>query len=106
MLCFERGAGSEALSKLNLIIKQLYKIRKLDLLAEGETLNEENLAKAKILHILVTKNCCFTFFASVISFEAISYVSLHNCTTDHKSQVSFFRTKSCESAQSTKVTLQ
>ena len=62
MLCFERGAGSEALSKLNLTIKQLYKIRKLDLLAEGETLNEENLAKAKILHILVTKKLLFYIF--------------------------------------------
>ena len=62
MLCFERGAGSEALSKLNLIIKQLYKIRKLDLFAEGETLNEENLAKAKILHILIPKNLLFYIF--------------------------------------------
>ena len=47
MLCFERGVGSEALHKLNLIIKQLYKIRELDILSEGEALNEENLAKAK-----------------------------------------------------------
>ena len=64
-----RGAGSEALSKLNLIAKQLYKLGKLNLLSEGKALNEESPAQARILHILVTKNCFFTFFASVISFE-------------------------------------
>ena len=53
MLCFEKGAGSEAQSKLSLIMKQLYKIYELDLLSEGEALNEENLAKARILHTLV-----------------------------------------------------
>ena len=62
MLCFERGAGSEALRKLNLIFKQLYKIRKLDLLSKGEALNEENLAKARFLHILVPKNLFFYIF--------------------------------------------
>ena len=70
MLCFERRAGNEALSELNFITKQLYKIRELDLLSMGEALNEENLAKARILPILITKNCSFTFFASVISFES------------------------------------
>ena len=69
MLCFERGVGSKALSKLNLIGNQSYKTRELDLLSEGEALNEENLAKARILHILVTKNSSLTFFGSVISFE-------------------------------------
>ena len=44
-------------------------MRKFDLLSEDEALNEENLAKARILHIFVTKNCCFTFFTSVIFFE-------------------------------------
>ena len=70
MLCFERGAGNETLRKLNLIIKQLYKIRELDLFSKSEALNEENLAKARILHILVTKSYSFTFFASVKSFES------------------------------------
>ena len=70
MLCFERGAGNKALRKLNLIIKQLYKIRELDLFSKSEALNEENLAKARILHILVTKSYSFTFFASVKSFES------------------------------------
>ena len=61
MLCFERGAGYEALRKLN-IIKQLYKIRELDLLSKGEALNKENLAKARILHISVAKNLFFYIF--------------------------------------------
>ena len=74
LACFvlrgEWGAGSKAFRKLNLIIKQLYKIRELDLLSKGEAFNEENLVEARILHILVTKICSFTFFASVISYES------------------------------------
>ena len=62
MLCFEKVAGSEALPKLNLIIKQLYKICELDLLSKGKALNKENLSKARILHILVTKNLFFYIF--------------------------------------------
>ena len=49
MLCFERGAGSKALRKPNLIMKQLYKICKLDLFLKGKALNKENLAKVKNL---------------------------------------------------------
>ena len=61
--CFERVAGSEAQNKLNLIIiKQLHIIRELDLLSEGEALNEENLSKARILHILVSKKLFFYIF--------------------------------------------
>ena len=59
MLCFE---GSEALCKLNAIIKQLYKISELHLLSKSEALNKENLAKARILHTFVTKNLFFYIF--------------------------------------------
>ena len=55
MLCFEREARSKALRKLNLIIKQLYKIRELDLLSESEAINEKNLAKARFSHIFIAK---------------------------------------------------
>ena len=106
MLCFERGAGSEALRKLNLIIKQLYKIGELDLLSKGEALNEENLAKARILHILVTKKLFFYILLLSYPLRAISDVSLYNCTTDHKPQVSFSSSKLCKCVQSTKVTIQ
>ena len=99
MLCFERGAGSKALRKLNLIIKQLYKMRKLDLLSKGKELNEKlyfGHKKSVILHFLLLS----------YSLRAISDVSLYNCTTDNKAQVSFTRAKSCKCAQSTKVTIQ
>ena len=107
MLCFESVAGSEALRKLHLIIKQLCKIRELDLLSKGEALNKENLAKARILHFLVTKKSVLLHFLLLpYPLRVISDVSLCNCTTDHKSQVSFSRAKSCKCPQSTKVTIQ
>ena len=67
--------GSEALSKPNLITKLFYKLREFNLLSEGKALNEENLAKARILHILVTKNCSFTFLLLSYPLRAISFLS-------------------------------
>ena len=64
MLCYEREAGTEALSKLNLIIKQLYKICELDLLSKGEVLGRKLFESKNFGH----NNCFFTFFASDISF--------------------------------------
>ena len=70
MLCFERGAASEALRKLYLIIKPLYKIRQLDLLSKGEALDEETLRKQELCIFWSQKIRCFTLFASVICFES------------------------------------
>ena len=68
MLRFVGGAGRKALRKLNLTIKQLYKIRELDLLSEGKAL----LLSQEFCILWSQKNRSFTFFAFVISFE--SYV--------------------------------
>ena len=102
---FERRAGSEALSKLNLIFDQLYKIPELDLFSKGKALNEENLAKARI--IFWSQKIVFLHFL-LLSYplRAISDVCLYNCLTDHKSQVCFSRAKSCKCAQSTKAITQ
>ena len=69
MLYFEREAGSKALRKLYLVVKQLYKMCKLDLLSKGKGLNEENFAKARII-FWSQKISSSTFFTSVISFES------------------------------------
>ena len=44
-------AGSEALIKINLTIKQSYKMHELNLLLDGGALNKENILKARILHV-------------------------------------------------------
>ena len=56
------GAGREPISKLNLMVKQSYKIRELNLFLEVGALSRENFSKSRILHILVVKKLyCYIF---------------------------------------------
>ena len=97
---FRGGEGSEALSTLNLITKQFYKLRELNLLSKGKALNKETLRKQDFCIFWSQKTVLLHFLLPSYPLRTISFVSLHNCTTDNKPQVFFSGVKSCKCTQS------
>ena len=88
MLCFETGAGSEALRKLSLTIKQLYKLRELDLLVKSIKRRKPCESK-NFAYFGHKKSVSLHFLLLSYPLRAISDVFFYNCTTDHKSKYLF-----------------